>query len=296
MPEEQIYDIAVVGCGPAGLSAALNGQIRRKKVIILGSEFCSPKLHSSPKVDNYLGFGDITGEELRQKFLKHIESVGLSINRARVTGIYPGESGFTLQSQDVSYRARTVVLATGVSTVKPIDNEIELLGRGVSYCATCDGPLFEGKRVAVLAYNQEALDEANFLSEIAAEVTVIPLLKEENETNEVIQNPKIKVIEDVPKAITGENWATGVALEKQQLEVDGIFVIRDAILPDQLVSGLEVAPDGIKVNRDLATNIEGIFAAGDCTGQPYQLSKAVGEGQVAALNAVKYVDTKHGAS
>lgn len=143
-----------------------------------------------------------------------------------------------------------------------------------------------------MAYNQEALAEANFLAEIVTEVTVINLLKEKTQASELARKPKIKVIEDIPKAITGEYWATGLALEKQQLEVDGVFVIRDTILPDQLVPGLEVTPGGIKVNRDLATSIEGIFAAGDCTGGPYQLSKAAGEGQVAALNAVKYVDAK----
>lgn len=292
MAEAQIYDLAVVGCGPAGLSAALNGQIRRKKVIILGTEFCSPKLHSSPKIENYLGLAGITGAELRQKFLKHIESVGLSVTKAKVTGIYPEENGFLLQSKGVDFHARAVVLATGVTTVKPLANEVEFLGRGVSYCATCDGPLYKGKRVLVLAYNQEALEEANFLADIAAEVMMVPLLKEKKPGEAVALNPKIKVIEDVPKAITGEHWATGVALEQQQLDVDGIFVLRDSILPDQLVPGLQVEPDGIKVDRNLATNIDGIFAAGDCTGRPYQLAKSTGEGQVAALSAAKYLDNK----
>lgn len=141
--KEEIYDIAVVGCGPAGLAAALNGQIRRKKMLILGSEFCSPKLHSSPKIENYLGLWAVTGEELRQKFLKHIENAGLKINQDKVTGIYPGEDVFILQSKDTAYQARAVILATGVTTVKPIDKEVEFLGRGVSYCATCDGPFIK---------------------------------------------------------------------------------------------------------------------------------------------------------
>lgn len=284
-----IYDIAIVGCGPAGLSAAVNGVIRKKKIAIFGTDFCTPKLHHAPHIDNYLGLHNITGEELREKFLNHVKGMGLEINHNRITGIYPGEDGFNLQSRDRFYKASAIVLAPGVNTVQPINQEIDYLGRGVSYCATCDGPLYKGKKVILLAYNEEGVEEANFLAEIASEVLLVALFKEADKMINKLDD-KIHVVMGKPKGIIGEMWATGVELEDQTLTADGIFIIRDSVLPDQLVPGLEVSSNGIVVDRNCATNIPGVFAAGDCTGGPYQLSKATGEGQVACLNAVKYID------
>ncbi|SHJ94376.1 NAD(P)/FAD-dependent oxidoreductase [Desulforamulus aeronauticus] len=283
------YDIAIVGCGPAGLSAAINAAIRKKKVGIFGSEFCSPKLHHAPHIDNYLGLPEMTGDELRQRFLAHVKKMGLKIKDSKVTGIYPAADGFTLQSRDTFYQTKSVILATGVNTVKPIEKELDYLGRGVSYCATCDGPLYKGKKVIVLAYNREGLEEANFLAEIAEEVIVVSQVKE-NDARGIRLAEKIKQIPGKPVAILGEMWSTGVKLEDQELKADGIFIIRESVLPDQLVPGLNVSNQGIVINRECATNIPGVFAAGDCTGLPYQLSKAAGEGQVAALQAVKYLD------
>ncbi|MDO7786130.1 NAD(P)/FAD-dependent oxidoreductase [Desulforamulus aquiferis] len=283
------FELAIVGCGPAGLSAAINGAIRKKKVAIFGTEFCSPKLHHAPHIDNYLGLPQITGEELRKKFLEHLQVMKLEIRNSKISGIYPQEGGFILQSRDIFYQATSVILATGVSTVKPINQELDYLGRGVAYCSTCDGPLYKGKRVIVLAYNREGLEEANFLAEIAAEVLLVPVLKDEDAKG-IELNQKIQIIKGKPMGIIGEMWATGVALDGQDLTADGIFIVRDSVLPDQLVPGLEVSNKGIIVDRGCATNIPGVFAAGDCTGVPYQLCKAAGEGQVAALSAVKYLD------
>lgn len=283
------FDIAIIGCGPAGLSAAINGAIRKKKVGIFGTDFCSPKLHHAPHIDNYLGLHNITGEELRQKFLHHLKAMDLEIKQSKVTGVYPDQNGFTLQSRDKFYAAKTVILASGVNTIKPIEQEIEYLGRGVSYCATCDGPLYKGKKVIILAYNKEGLAEANFLAELAAEVTLVSQVKEQDAQGIQLAND-IKVINGKPLRIIGEIWATGVALDSGEIQADGIFIIRDTVLPDQLVPGLDFSNKGINVDRTGATNIAGVFAAGDCTGVPYQLSKATGEGQVAALSAVKFID------
>ncbi|GAB6181014.1 FAD-dependent oxidoreductase [Desulfotomaculum defluvii] len=283
------FEIAIVGCGPAGLSAAINGAIRKKKVGIFGTDFCSPKLHHAPHIDNYLGFHHITGEDLRQRFLHHVEAMELVINQSKVTGVFPDEKGFILQSRDKFFSAKTVILASGVSTIKPIEKELEYLGRGVSYCATCDGPLYKGKKVAVLAYNREGLDEANFLSELATEVILVSLVKEKDAQG-IHLNKNIKVVSGKPLGIVGELWATGVALDNGEIQADGIFIIRESVLPDQLVPGLNITKQGITIDRSGATNIPGIFAAGDCTGAPYQLSKATGEGQVAALSAVKFID------
>lgn len=162
------------------------------------------------------------------------------------------------------------------------------MGKGVGYCATCDAPLYRGKTVAVLAYDKEAEEEANFLSEICKKVYFIPLYKDTGTLNE-----KIEVVKDAPVEIIGENKVTHLALKNSKIEVDGVFIIKEVASPEQLVPGVEMDGPHIKVNRNMETNINGLYAAGDCAGKPYQLSKAGGEGQVAALNAIVYIDGKN---
>ncbi|MTI81057.1 MAG: thioredoxin reductase [Firmicutes bacterium] len=283
-------DIAIIGCGPAGLSAAVNAKVRGKKLVLLGSEFCTPKLHKAPHVDNYLGFHSISGEKLRQKFIDHVKAMGIEIERDRVTAVVPQDNSFTIRARDKVYNANSVILATGVSVTKLIPGEDDKLGLGVSYCATCDGGLYKNRTVAVLSYIPDGVDEANYLADICEKVYLLPLYKGHQDRQAKV-NKKVEVIEgEKPLAIEGDTLVSGVKLEKRTLEVEGVFVIRDAVLPDKLIPGLDIENNAVNINRDLATNITGLYAAGDNTGQPHQLAKAVGEGQVAALNAVKYID------
>ncbi len=280
-------DIVIVGCGPAGLSAAINATIRNKSIALLGGETCSHKMAVTPRVENYLGFAAIKGDELRRQFIQHAEQMGITIEHARVDAIYPmGEPGFTIVTKAAEVTAKAVILALGVTAANYLPNEQKFLGRGVSYCATCDGPLYRGKTVAVVAYTKEAEEEARYLAEIAGEVIYIPLYKDPAALPE-----RVKVIKQKPKAVRGESIATHLEMDGEWIRTDGIFVLREVTPVDQLVPGLEIENRVIKVNRDLETNIPGVFAAGDCTGKPYQLLKAAGEGQVAALNAVRYLDT-----
>lgn len=170
MENKKIHDVAVVGCGPAGLSAAVNAAIRKKDIVILGSEFCSPKLHRAPRIDNYLGLPGVSGEELRQAALKHVAQFGLEVLPARVETIIPLDGHFQLLTRTDIYEAKAVILATGVVEVATLPGEKELLGRGVSYCATCDGPIFSGQPVAVISDLEEGEEEANYLADIASEV------------------------------------------------------------------------------------------------------------------------------
>ncbi|MBM7855318.1 thioredoxin reductase (NADPH) [Desulfohalotomaculum tongense] len=289
---ETNYEIAIIGCGPAGLSAAINTKVRGKKLVLLGSEFCTPKLHKAPHVNNYLGFHSIGGEELRQKFLGHVKAMGIEILRSRVTGIIPQDDGFAIQARDKIFYARAVVLATGVSVAKLLPGEEEKLGLGVSYCATCDGGLYRNRTVAVLAYSPEGIEEANYLAGICRKVYLLPLCKGSQEMRSKIHEQVEVIADQKPLSIEGDNLVSALKLSHRTLEVEGVFIIRDAVLPDKLVPGLEIENGAVKINRDLSTNIPGLYAAGDNTGQPYQLAKAVGEGQVAALNAVKYIDNK----
>ncbi|MDA8229284.1 MAG: NAD(P)/FAD-dependent oxidoreductase [Desulfitobacterium hafniense] len=286
MDLKERYELVIVGCGPAGMSAALNAKIRRRDFVLLGTEFCSPKLSKAPQVDNWLGFPEMNGEEMRQRFFDHLKQMEISIVPFKVNNIFPGPP-FTIVGSEKSLEADAVILATGVSAQKLFPGEVELLGKGVGYCATCDGPLYRNKKVAIIGYNEEAEDEANFMADICSNVYYVPYY-----TNIKNLDQRIEVKNQKVKEIRGQDKVDYLALADQELEVDGVFILRDVIPAEQLVPGLEMTNGIVKVSHDLETNISGLFAAGDCTGQPYQLIKAAGEGGTAALNAIKYLDSK----
>jgi len=279
------YELAIVGCGPAGMAAALNAKIRNRDFILMGSELCSPKLSKAPKIENWLGFPEIGGEELRQRFLSHVESKEIQIVPFKVTNIYPGPP-YTLVGKDQSVEADAIIMATGVSVDKLFPGEAELLGSGVGYCATCDGPLYKNKNVALVSYNQEGEDEAKFMADFCAKVYYIPYY----DSDLAKLDPRIEVKKGKVKRIVGTENVKQLDLGEEQLSVDGVFIIRDTLPAEQLIAGLDMEDAAIKVNHKLETNMPGLFAAGDCTGQPYQLIKAAGEGGTAALQAVKYLD------
>ena len=280
------YDIAIVGSGPAGLSAALNAKIRNKKFIIFGNKELSHKLSKAPKINNYLGFYGVTGAQVRDKFLEHIDNMGIEITEERVNNIYAMGDYFALMVNEKMYEATTVILATGMEYTKPIKGEEQLLGKGVGYCATCDAPLYRGKTVTIIGYNKEAEEEADFVSEVAEKVYYIPMYKDAVKVNE-----NIEIVAKKPLEIVGEEKVSSIKTDDGELETDGVFVLKDSISPGQLVPGLEIEDGHIKVDREMKCNIPGCFAAGDCGGKPYQYIKSAGEGNIAALSAVKYIDT-----
>ncbi|NLO88987.1 MAG: FAD-dependent oxidoreductase [Clostridia bacterium] len=288
MEGTHLYDVAVVGCGPAGLSAAVNLKIRKKKVKIVGGEVCSPKLYSSPEVNNYLGFPNIKGSDLRERFLKHVRGLNIEIAKTKVINIFPGDKSFGLLTKENEIiSARAVIIAVGVTSTATLPGEEEFLGRGVGYCATCDAPLYKGKDVAVVAFNKEGEKEAGLLSQYSNKVYFIPLYKDAPR----FLGDNIEIFNDIPTAVVGDQFVSSLELKKGRLEVQGVFIIRETVPVDQLLPGLEMQ-DGkyIKVNINMETNIPGVFAAGDCVGKPFQLAKAVGQGQVAALRAADYLD------
>ena len=280
------YDIAIIGSGPAGLSAALNAKIRNKTFIIFGNNNLTPKLTKAPKINNYLGFYNIKGEELKERFNEHISSMDIKIQEERINNIYAMGDYFVLMVKDKTYEANAVILATGIEYTKPIEGEEDFVGKGVGYCATCDAPLYREKVVAIIGYNKEAEEEANYVSEITSKVYYIPMYNAEYDLKE-----SISIIKDKPKKVTGNLKVNKLILENQEIEVSGIFFLRDSVSPKQLVPGLKIEDGHIYVNRLMETNIKGCFAAGDCIGKPYQYIKAAGEGNIAVLSAVKYLDS-----
>ncbi|MCC0668416.1 NAD(P)/FAD-dependent oxidoreductase [Clostridioides sp. ZZV14-6009] len=285
------YDIAIIGSGPAGLSAAINAKIRNKTMIMFGNDNLSNKLVKAPSIDNYLGFYDISGDELKDKFKSHIDNMDISIENKRINNIYAMGEYFAIMSGNDIYEATTVILATGVEYTRPIKGEEEFLGRGVGYCATCDAPLYRNKKVAVIGYNEESKEEANFLSELTSKTYFIPMYKKENlmRSSDNLDD-SIEIIHDRPVQIDGDKLVNKISFKENHIEVDGVFVIKDSTAPSTLIPGIEIDGIHIKVDNNMKTNIEGCFAAGDCVGKPYSYIKAAGQGQIAALNAVYYLD------
>lgn len=281
------HDIAIIGSGPAGLSAAINAKIRNKDLIIFGNNDFSAKLIKAPKINNYLGFSEISGIELKENFQNHINSMGISIINERINNVYAMGDYFALMVNEKMYEAKTVILATGIEYTRPFKGEEQFLGKGVGYCATCDAPLYKGKVVTIIGYNKEAEEEANYVSELASKLYYIPMY-----TSDYKLNPSIEIIKDRPVEVIGEDKVTKLILSETEIETDGIFVLRDSISPGQLVPGLTIEDNHIKVDRLMKTNINGCFAAGDCIGKPYQYIKAAGEGLIAALGATSYLDSK----
>ena len=293
------YDIAIIGTGPAGLSAAITATIRNKKVLLLGSRDLTEKLSKAHEIQNYLGFPAVRGADLAAAFQRHIDQMGIEITEKRVSAVYAMGDFFALQKGEDMLEASSVILATGVVQGKPLPGENELLGRGVSYCATCDAPLYRGKRAAVIGYSPREEAEAAFLSEVCSEVLYFPTYKEETDLP-----ASVKVIREKVTGIESEGQARVVKTAENGYTVDGVFVLREAVAPGQLVPGLETEGAHVVVNRKMAASIPGVFACGDIVGTPYQyikaagegnvaaLIKAAGEGNVAALSAVAYLDQK----
>ena len=283
---ENEYDIVIVGCGPAGLSAAINAKARNKSVLVAGGEFCSPKLHNSPRIDNYLGLPAINGEALRQRFLEHVQAAKVPIETCKVTSVFPQEGGFLVQTdREQQFSARALVLTLGVMRQTALTGEKEYLGKGVSYCATCDAMFFRGKRVAVVAYEKGAEEEAQLLSETCEKVYYLP--QYQDAVGEFGDN--VEIINAKPTAVKGEKIVEFLEIGQEHLEVNGIFIIRESVPVEQLVPGIQLSGRFIQVDASMATTVPGVFAGGDCVGEPLQLAKAVGQGQVAALSAAKYL-------
>lgn len=277
-------DIAVIGSGPAGVSAAITAKLRGKSLLLFGSKELSDKIGKAHKIQNYPGLPDVTGQELRGAFQRHLEAMGITVTEARVNAVYAMGDYFAVQTAGETYEATTVVLATGVVQGKALPGEEEYLGRGVSYCATCDAPLYRGKAVAVIGSSPAAEPEAAYMAEVAGSVLYLPLYEGAPDLPDTVQ-----VVREKPSAVVGEATVTALRTDAGEYSVDGVFLLRDAMAPTQLVPGLEGAGGHVAVNARMQTNLPGCFACGDAVGLPYQYVKAAGEGNVAALSAVEYL-------
>ncbi len=281
-----MFDSLIIGGGPAGLSACLNLQIRNKSFKFFSGTEKTTGLMKAPQIDNYLGLQGISGTELLNNFKKHVNEMGIEIFKDKVTNIIGMGGYFAVNSNNEFYEAKTIIIGTGHAKANYFLGEKEYLGKGVGYCATCDGPLYKNKPITIISENEEGEEESVFLSQICSEVYYIPLYN-----SEMKSNSKIKIIKDKPMEIVGDgDKVISLKLKNQEIKTEAVFIIRNVIPVSQLLEGIELEDGSIKVNRHMETSINGVFACGDCTGKPYQISKAVGEGSIAALSAVKFLD------
>lgn len=283
---EEIFDIAVVGGGPAGLSAALTGRIRNKSVVLFEHLDFSSKLQKAHIVDNYLGMPQITGKGIMNQFSSHCLSHGVKLVKEKVVNIFPGDE-FTLLTPGDTYQAKVVIIATGVVSTILFSGEKDYLGRGVSYCATCDGMLYRDMDVAVISYTPEGEHEAGYLGELCRNVYYLPQYQEA-----VKELRNVQIVKDKPQAIQGDTKVEKLVTSGRELNVDGVFIMRQSDPVENILAGLELDGEVIRVKRDMSTNIPGVFAAGDCTGKPWQIAKATGEGLVAVLSAISYLENQ----
>lgn len=282
--ENIVYDVAIVGGGIAGFEAALTLQTLRRSFLWIGAKKFGEKISLAENVSNFAGFTG-SGTELLSRLEAHAAREEIPFLQARIDGIYPIGEGFTLASGEKMYRARAVILASGVENAHSCAGEREFLGRGVSYCAVCDGALYRGKNIAVILSLKEFEEEAEYLAGFAKEVYAFCLFQGAS-----FRAKNIRIVPDVPVSIRGNARVEAICTEGEEIAVDGVFFLKNSTPPAALCGGLKTAEDGhVLVGRDMSTNLKGLFAAGDVTGRPYQYMKAAGEGLVAAFSAASFV-------
>lgn len=280
-----MLDCIIVGSGVAGVSAGLTLKANNKSFMIFGSKDLSEKITKAELIRNYVGLSDITGGDFCKQIQAQLKDSDIQIQEEKVSGVYALKDKFGVATQEGGYyESKTVILCTGVESIKLVDGETEFLGRGVSYCATCDGFLYKDKTIAVLCTSKRLEHEIEHLSGFAKKIYVIAMYKPVE-----VQGENIEIIRKMPVKIDGEKRVEKVVFADKELKVDGVFVLRESIAPSVLLSGLETVDGHIKTGRNMLTNIQGCFSAGDCTGRPYQYAKAVGEGNIAGHSVTEYL-------
>lgn len=275
-----MYDIAIIGAGPAGFSAAINARKRGKSALVIGQS--GGWLAKAERVDNYPGMPGVSGTQMLAAMRAQAEEMGAQTRPGVVHQVMDMGGTFALSLGADFVEAKRVILCTGAKQPRRLPGEEEFLGRGVSYCGTCDAMLYRGKHVAVIAQGPESVHEANFLMSVCGSVTYF------GSADDAL-DARIAVSDKKPEAIAGGERVTGLRASGEEMPFDGVFIFREAMALSALLPGLEMEGAFIRVDRQMKTSIPGVFAAGDCTGLPLQVAKAVGEGCVAALCAAQEI-------
>lgn len=307
MAEVKNYDVVIIGGGPGGLCAGLYAARARRKTVCLEKYLPGGQIAITGDVEDYIGFEHIAGAELAQKFTDHAKKFGLEIEMEEVTRVYvDGDERVAECASGNVYRARAIIVATGGSPVKlQVPGELEYSGRGVSYCAICDGAFFRDQVIAVVGGGDAAVEEGTYLTKFGSRVYIIHR-RDKLRASKIVQqrafdNPKVEIIWDtiVESINGGEKKVSNLTLknvrtdERSTLEVGAIFIYigfhpNTGMLPDDIKRDSE---GYIETDTHMETNIPGIFAVGDCRVQLVrQVTNAVGDGTVAAVAAEKHIE------
>lgn len=302
-----IYDTIIIGSGPAGLTAAIFATRREMKTLVIGRELGGQVIWAG-EIENYPGFKSIQNYEFIDKLKEQTLGCGAEIKEAEVNKIEKiDENTFKVSTNKESFLTKTIIVAIGLSPRRlAVPGEIEFSGKGVSYCANCDGPLYKGKSVAVIGGGNAAFDAAEVLSKIASQVYLLHRNKEfkafDSLVTEVSSRENIKILSDVKiKEITGENKVekiiyTNTDGQDEEILVNGVFIEIGRIASTDLVADFVDRDEKMQlvVNNKMETKTPGIFAAGDVASvsEFKQISIAIGQATIAALTAYKYLQSK----
>lgn len=305
-----MYDTIIIGSGPAGLTAAIYATRREMKTLIIGKELGGQVIWAS-EIENYPGFKNINNFEFIERFRDQAVSLGAELKEAEVKKIEKKEDGsFRVITGKEELLAKTVIIAMGLSPRRlAVPGEVELNGKGVSYCANCDGPLYRGKTVAVIGGGNSAFDAAEYLSKLATKVYIIHRNNDFKAFDTLIQEVKdrenIDIITNVTiKEIKGDNKVEGLVYiskdnsEEIEIKIDGVFVEVGRIASTDLVAEYVDRDEKMQlsVNKRCETKTPGLFAAGDVTNasEYKQITVAIGQATIAALAAYQYIQEKAG--
>ena len=269
-----MYDLLIIGGGPAGLSAAMTARNRNLTVCVICGGAADSALYKAGHVTNYPGVPDVSGPALLETMTQQARDLGADMLRERALSAMPMGKTFGVSAGKEFVEGRALLLATGIAQRGTFPGETAFLGRGVSYCVTCDGMLYRGKKVCVVGFTSDTKEEAELLRTMGCEV-------------EMFTSRTAKY------AVLGQERVTALSVNGEEHPCEAVFILRPAAAPDTLLAGL--AMDGVHVAVDKATmktSVAGVFAAGDCTGKPYQIAKAVGDGNIAALSAAQYIEER----
>lgn len=282
-----LYDVIIIGSGPAGISAGLYTKRAGLKTLIISKGVGN--LEKAEKIENYYGFLSKGGIELQKVGENQAENLGIEIKREEVMNIRYNEN-FIVETLNFEYESKTVVIATGNSREKSnIKGLKEFEGRGVSYCATCDGFFYQGKNVAVLGNKEYAIHEAQNLLPIAQKVILLTNGEQPVEK----RHEGIEVDENKIREFRGTNSIEQVEFEDNTIKkIDGVFIALGTASSSDLAKKIGIMLDekeNIKVNNKMETDVKGIYACGDCTGGIFQVAKAVYEGMIAGMSIIQYL-------
>lgn len=299
-----VYDLIIVGGGPAGLTAAIYSARNKIKTLVLARD--NGVLSYATTIENYPGFRSISGIELVEKFKEQAKEFGAEINEREVLRISKIDSKFEVETREQAYEGKAIILALGTEKARlNIEDEDKFIGKGISYCAICDAPFFKNKIVAVVGGSNSAATSALELAQHAKKVYII--YRKERMRCEEILSKKLdeKGVEIIPnsivKKVEGDKVLKRVVINRggkeERLELDGLFIEIGYVPSSAIAKNLGVKLDNnfIKVNNKMETNIEGVFAAGDITtgsGGLRQIVTACAEGAIAATSAFKYLKSK----